>query len=611
MSQLTNTASVDLLEGSGPVAPAAILGTNLEIVTETHTALLSDRLDNPKFCGPADPRTGLADGWLMRGNHQAMHCELIEGMSLSGNASQLVHNYVGAHNTILQTGRVVKQDEHYEVELWAKVRHHPVPIEIALGPLAVRQPEYSRAAVVIDASYWKRYTVRLHSPCEDNTAVFSITLTGAGVLLLDQIHLRPVGAPIVHPDVQASIRSLQLTGLRFPGGCASTNYRWKLGTGPVHLRPSLPDPINRKRAEYDFGTDEYLAMCHEQSIQPFITINIGSGTPQEAGEWAAYCAEWFGERNLPLPEIYFHMGNEQYGSWESSHMDASMYVEALRVYVPAVRSGYPRARIVALGEPFCSGVAGYPASPLRQTVLEEAKALFDVLSINRYKGQWYAEPADQMCNVVDSVAKIARDLTELVEDIRRSGSNAGVALTEWNYWMQASHWDGGRFAEPDDVQHGLFYSGMIHALARLAPAMEVANFYHLLNVMGMIRNDGGSLSETSMADLYRLYRPAFPGEVVPIELRSPEMGEGIASVDAIALRTDDSLWLYAANRSPEAESVVSFGGFPEIPDEALMMTAADYKSPLRHAEAPTVRGHVTLPPLTIIRLRYSLLSGTG
>ncbi|MBD2864102.1 carbohydrate binding domain-containing protein [Paenibacillus oceani] len=631
-------------ERNGPVVPASVLGTNLEVGKFTDGLLLSDRLDNPKFFGP-EGADGLAPGWQPRGNHYAgVQYRLVPGLGMNGGDAQTILVYAGrASGAMLQTGRRVKAGERLVAEVWAMAKHQPFGLELSLRPLPVRDPDYGTARVTVDTAYWKKYTAEFECPADDPEAVFVVSVDGPGFACFDQIHLRPAGQPAVHAELMETIESMRLPVLRFPGGCTSTAYHWRLGTGPAHLRPVCHDPVNKSRLEYEFGTGEYLDMCVAQGIQPFITVNIGTGTPEEAGEWAGYCKDWYSRRGMELPDLYFQMGNEQYGRWELSHMDASMYVRALRDFVPRVREGYPKAVIVALGEPTSVGV-WQPDSGWRETLLKDGRDLFDVVSINRYKGQKFADPQRQLDNAADSVEKITDDLRTLIRDCREAGSQAKVALTEWNYWMSASHWDGRGFYEPDDVSHGLFYSGMIHALARLAPDLAVANYYHLLNVMGMIRCDHGDVSATSIAALYRLYRPVFPGECLPLSVKPlAQAGEGggregggvldgdasraevrLVSVsvesqgesasaaeegagrqlDAFAMRSGGSVWLFVSNRSVIRPAQAAIRMDSSRWRSAVLMTAANERSSLTESMAQTATETIELPPLSLIRIEY-------
>ena len=45
------------------------------------------------------------------------------------------------------------------------------------------------------------------------------------------------------------------------------------------FRPIVPN---------QFGTDEYCTLCEQLGINPYIGINYGSGTPEEAADWVEY-----------------------------------------------------------------------------------------------------------------------------------------------------------------------------------------------------------------------------------------------------------------------------------------------------------------------------------
>lgn len=587
-----------------------ILGQNIEAAATVIGGMISDRLANPKFLGPANPQTGVAPGWQLGGGHLwPLRCELTEGLSMSGNTSQMLHSYQhdGAANLgIVQTGIAVRKGEQLELEMWAKCKDRPVDVVLSLSPLPVREPIYAEIKLRVTASYWKPYRAVFTIPEDNDEAVFKCFI-GEGMLWIDQIHLRPAGEGVLCKELMAKIASLKVPALRFPGGCTSTNYHWKHGTGPARLRPDLMDPIGRFKegVRYDFGTDEYLAMCHAQGISPFITVNIGSGTPDEAGDWAAYCAGWFKERGFAVPPAYFQMGNEHYGVWESSHMTAEMYVETLREFVPLVRQAYPGARIVALGEEFSSDIYSTNALPWRKTILDKAMDLIDVLVINRYKGQWGETDQDKMINVAESVPKVEKDLLNLIQDCRARGLKTRVGVTEWNYWQNAMHYDGKGFAEPDDVQHGLYVASTLNMFARLGEDMEVATFYHLVNAMGIFHHFGADVKESCVADVFRLYRPALPGSLLPLKIDSPLLGKVESALDAVMLQSGTSNWLFAANRSPTESIRLSLNGFTSSLKSTICLVASGAGKPLQKVEFDSTSDKMELPPLSLFRVEFS------
>lgn len=584
---------------TGEVVSERLLGVNLEMVESVGAFLVSNRLRNGKFCGPADPQTGIAPEWKPFGNNMGgMHARLIEGMALSGVHSQLLHNYSQPYGAgLVQTGVPIRKGERLELRLWAKVRHRPVRLQVALRALASRNEEgYANAEVLLDTAYWSEYRVSLTVTADDPAAVLFLLLPETGVVIFDQVALVPEGATGVEEAALGAIEALAPSLIRFPGGCISTNYRWKEGVGPRHLRPMLPDPVFKGRAEYEFGTDEYLELCQRLAIPPHLTLCIGSATLEEACEWAAYVVAFYRERGEEPPAAYLQIGNEQYGSWETSHMNAAMYLEVLRRLVPKLREIYPSARVIALAEPFCGGVAGEEATALRPLLLAEGQGLFDLLTINRYKGQWFDDPAQQLANARESVGKILADLEQLRDDCLAAGWEPRLALTEWNYWLHASHWDGKGFYEPDDAFHAIFFVGVIHGLARLGAAMELATYYHLANFMGLLSGRAGEVRRSAVGDLFALYREALPGE--RLEVASPHPSLDLLAVEAAGGRR----YLFLVH-GHEGEGVrlsldSAWGEVVEI--RAFVAPAGAV--PMRPVMLEPVGGVVTLSPLSVTRL---------
>jgi alpha-N-arabinofuranosidase len=83
-------------------------------------------------------------------------------------------------------------------------------------------------------------------------------------------------------DVLGLLRELRLGVLRWPGGNFVSNYHRADGIGPIHSRPRRPELAWGGKESNRFGTDEYLAYCAELGTEPYICLNMGTGTLEEA-----------------------------------------------------------------------------------------------------------------------------------------------------------------------------------------------------------------------------------------------------------------------------------------------------------------------------------------
>lgn len=616
-NNLSEVISFDSLAIDSPQPVSAlILGHNLESIPQSIQSLRTERLENPKFVGPANPQTGLAPGWQPRGNQMGrLTCELTAGMSFSGHESQYLHAFCSSGSTgILQTGRRLFAGEALTVSLWAKARRQPARLSLQITPLAIGQPVYDAAEVIVDTPHWQRYDAQLTAPCDDDQAVFAIMIQGEGLLWIDQIHLYPTGAPDLRPDLTERLAHFGPTALRFPGGCLASNYRWRYGLGPVEERPAVYDPVFKQNgASYDFGTDEYLQLCADHQITPHLTVNVGSGTPAEAADWAAHCAAFFRKRSKTLPTCYFQIGNEHYGTGESAFMTPAMYVAALQRYAPGIRAAYPGCRLIALGEPLSRGFHEAEVQPWQERVIREAAEHFDLLAINRYKGQWFDQPEARMHNAIESSFKIQRDLQHMAETMAQHGLAQRVALTEWNYRLTYAHYAGPDTDEPEDAPHAFFVAAMLHALAALGPSAELANYYHLhWKTFGtLLAKRADSPLHHSIAEIFRFYRPALPGTLTHLRpLMAPPTGdlaqEAPLGPGSMTLAQPGQRWTFLIHPDPAEPLTLTAAELPAGISEIQMLQAETIDSPLTlHTLSLSRSQTLNVPPLAIVRLQHT------
>jgi alpha-L-arabinofuranosidase len=599
-------AIVTITGNNGPIAPATLLGHNLELFADTTRHLQTDRLDNPKFAGPADWQTGIAREWRSpNSNFMGISYQLVPGEGILGSDAQMLETTGNrANKGLIQPNRWIRQGERLRVTLWARTVHAPATVHVGLRPSSVWSEPYCTATFTITSACWQEYTAVLVAPCDDDAASFYVFLDEPGKVFLDQVHLRPDGAGVIREDLLQVLGDFHIPVLRFPGGCLTTCYHWQFGTGPHERRPVLPDPVFKREMNYEFGTDEYLAFCTRFGIIPQLTVNIGTGTPDEAAEWAAYCADWYRTNGLEPPLIYWQLGNEHYGHWERSHMTGAMYADVIRALAPGIKAAYPQARIAALGQEWADEL-NQARQPWRAPVLDGAGDLIDLLVLQIYTILPPNPDAEaQHRRVFREATHAAKLLTAAVRDVQARGLGTRIGLSEWNLWTQASHFAPQGFVEPMDIQHGLFIAVMLHHYARLAPVMELANFYHIIAGMGVFQVERDCIRATHVADVFRLYRPAFPGAVLPLAVTPTADLADLDGVDGLALAGENDRWLFLLNKHPREAAVVTLVGI-DSPTEIVILAGDDPLAETAHRQLPVYTDNkLSLPPLSITRVRW-------
>ena len=141
-------------------------------------------------------------------------------------------------------------------------------------------------------------------------------------------------------------RAIRPTVLRWPGGCFADEYHWKDGIGPRENRPSIVNVHwGGVTEDNSFGTHEFLNFCELIGTEPYLSINVGSGTIQEASEWVEYVTS---SNESPMTELrkkngredpwnvkFWGIGNETWGC--GGEMRPEYYADVYRNFSCYVR----------------------------------------------------------------------------------------------------------------------------------------------------------------------------------------------------------------------------------------------------------------------------------
>ncbi len=136
-------------------------------------------------------------------------------------------------------------------------------------------------------------------------------------------------------DVLMALRELQMTIMRYPGGNFASGYHWQDGVGPRSQRPIVKDLAWQSLESNQFGTDEFIKLCGMMQWEPMLSVNLGTGTPEDARDWVEYCnsgvlsriAKRRAENGAkdPYGVKYWCLGNEMDGPWQLGHVPAEQY----------------------------------------------------------------------------------------------------------------------------------------------------------------------------------------------------------------------------------------------------------------------------------------------
>lgn len=302
-------------------------------------------------------------------------------------------------------------------------------------------------------------------------------------------------------DVMEAIKGLGVTMLRWPGGNFVSGYNWKDGIGPKKDRPVRPEGAWGSLEPNQFGTDEFLKYAELVGVEPYVCINAGLGTVEDARQWVEYTNEsrdtyWAQQRrkngrDKPYGVKYWGLGNEIDGPWQLGHKSAEDYVKFALEAGKAMRRADASIKLIASGS--SNFRPGSSWIDWNRTVLEGLKSEIDYISLHTYIGnpennleQFLAasQDIDQRIEIVDGLIKAARSGQANARPIY-------IAYDEWNVWYRAR--GGGEFATgrtrleeiynfEDALAMGMFFNSFI----RHANVVKMANLAQIVNVIAPI-----------------------------------------------------------------------------------------------------------------------------
>ena len=376
-------------------------------------------------------------------------------------------------------------------------------------------------------------------------------------------------------DVLAALRRLDMTAMRYPGGNFVSGYHWQDGVGPRAGRPTVRELAWQSIEPNRFGTDEYLGLCRKMGWTPMLTVNLGTGTPEEARNWVEYCNCPPGTRYADLRTAngsrephavkLWCLGNEMDGPWQLGHVPADQYAIRAQQAAKMMKDTDSSIELVACG----SCVITLPTyMEWDRQVLTHLGDLADYVSLHRYVGNANGDTPDYLA----VTASIDRQIEEMDAACRfaqaraRSRKRAFLAFDEWNVWYKGDQTDGaGKFApqlveEVYNLEDALVVAGFLHSFVRHADMVKIANLAQIVNVIAPLLTRGDDLLIQSIFYPFEMFSKRRTGVALQLAVEGPEY-EGASNgrvnyVDASAILDGGTLQLFLTNRSVDAAADV-------------------------------------------------------
>ena len=355
----------------------------------------------------------------------------------------------------------------------------------------------------------------------------------------------------IRNDVVAALKKIQVPVLRWPGGCFADEYHWKDGIGNPTNRPAMINTMWGGVTENNhFGTHEFLDFCDQIGAAPYVSGNLGSGTPQEMMEWVEYMTS---DANSPLANLrrqngrekpwkipYFAVGNESWGC--GGNMTPEFYADNFRRYNTFIKNyGDDKIYRIACG----ASDSNYYWT---EVLMKNAGREMNGLSLHYYtlpSGSWSGKKGSATeFNEADwfKTLQHALFMDEIVTkhsaimDKYDPQKKVGLIVDEWGAWYDVEPGTNPGFLYQQNTLRDALVAGVtLNIFNNHADRVKMANIAQMINVLqAMILTDNEKMTVTPSYWVFEMDTVHHDATLLPSELQSVDYAFGDKKIPAVS-----------------------------------------------------------------------------
>ena len=374
-------------------------------------------------------------------------------------------------------------------------------------------------------------------------------------------------------DVVEALREIKIPVLRWPGGCYADEYHWKDGIGPKESRRKMVNTSWGGTVEDNsFGTHEFMDLCEQIGCEPYIAVNLGSGTVQEAAEWLEYMTAESGSTFAELRAAnghaepwkvkYLGIGNENWGCGGS--MDADFYANEYKRYQQFCKeySGNQLYKIAC-------GPNGDDYAWTRELMSrinhQHAKGIslhyYTVPGDWEHKGsatdfteqQYYATIANTL-GIEDVIEGHLKIMNELDPE-----HNIDLIVDEWGTWYEVEPGTNPAFLYQQNTMRDAIVAALnLNIFNKHSDRISMANIAQVVNVLqALVLTEGDQIVKTPTYDVFAMYKEHQGASLVQSAVDTLPVdydGKVIPSLsESVSVSDDGNMTITLANTSLKEE----------------------------------------------------------
>ena len=379
---------------------------------------------------------------------------------------------------------------------------------------------------------------------------------------------------LLAPATADFVKKVNHSVIRLPGGLSSDEYHWK--------------EANEKKNQ-GITTDEFLDFCDKTGCKPMITVNFGTGTPQEAAEWVKY-VNIVKKKNVKLWEV----GNELYGSWHKNHCSAQEYGKRAAEFIIAMKKVDPSILVTVVWE---------LEGQWNKTVFDFTKGLADGVNVHNYPQESGEENDIALLSSPQTLDNIIASVKKQLLDYGHQNKNYQIWLTEWNSV------DFNPGPQSLGIVNALFVADYLGMMAK--HNIENANYWNIHNNIFDQGGDYGYLSRSDAPEGPNVPRPSYWAFKLSSESLRGKLVDCYSSDKNVTSYTnihpDGSKSILLINKYPQTTADMTIM-IPGLTGEAVMsqLTATSTAQTGPRIKPVTVKNgmNLKLPPYSISLIKF-------
>ncbi|MCS7119719.1 MAG: alpha-L-arabinofuranosidase C-terminal domain-containing protein [Nitrososphaerota archaeon] len=404
-------------------------------------------------------------------------------------------------------------------------------------------------------------------------------------------------------DVVEKFRAVNPPVIRWPGGCFADQYHWQDGIGPSEKRPRRLNIWWGGEETNEFGTDEFIKFCRYVNAEPYICVNVGSGSPAEAAAWLEYCnyagkSEYSDLRSKngskdPYGVKYWGVGNENWGCGGS--FDPVYYAWEYRRFATYLKKIDPSVQLIA---------CGHISRDWNYKFMENLRNhinLIDHLSIHYYFPKFGGDTnftEEDYFNLMLDVQNLEYQIQQainVVEYFAEGRKDIGVVVDEWGTWHPQATVETGLYQQ-NTLRDALLAGAVLNLFTKYCRKVVMANLAQTVNVLqSLFLTRGEQTIVTPTYHVFALYKEHMGNYALKVNYESPVVKElprieerhqrfkserikPLQALDASASLSKDGgqIILTLLNQSLEdLEVAISLTGGKEVAETRLSVLTAD------------------------------------